>query len=36
VEITSGLKLTDLIVADPKGLTGEVVPVETKQTHESK
>jgi HlyD family secretion protein len=36
VEITSGLKATDLIVADPKGLTGEVVPVETKQTHESK
>jgi HlyD family secretion protein len=31
VEVTSGLKPTDLIVTDPKGLTGEVVPVEAKE-----
>jgi HlyD family secretion protein len=36
VEITSGLKATDVVVADPKGFTEEVVPVEAKQKDGSK
>jgi hypothetical protein len=35
-EILSGLKPTDLVVATPAGLTGEVVPVEVKSSSDSK
>jgi hypothetical protein len=31
IEITSGVRPSDLIVADPRGLKGEVVPVEVKK-----
>jgi RND family efflux transporter MFP subunit len=31
VEVLSGLKPADLVVTDPRGLTGEVVPVEVKE-----
>jgi RND family efflux transporter MFP subunit len=36
VEIESGLKPTDHVVIDPKGLTGDVVPVEIKKEPEPK
>jgi RND family efflux transporter MFP subunit len=32
VEVLSGLQTTDRIVSDPKGLSGDVVPVEIKKT----
>jgi RND family efflux transporter MFP subunit len=35
-EITSGLKPTDRVVIDPKGLTGDVIPVEIKKEPEGK
>jgi len=37
VEITSGLKPTDQVVASPRGFTAEVVPItEAKEKKESK
>jgi RND family efflux transporter MFP subunit len=36
VEIVSGLKATDQVVADPSRLTADIVPVEVKERRESK
>jgi RND family efflux transporter MFP subunit len=36
VEVRSGLKSTDRVVIDPKGLTGDVVPVEVKMEPKDK